>query len=281
MDTRTYKNSNQANIRDDNLIAILHKTRQLQSLNLSETYYLTVEVLKKIAELGLPLKRWVTRPLVKVRDWHSIADCSWTALLTWWAKTLPRRMWTLHICAHWPRWQNCSSNGTSSATRACEPSRIWSTWRVSILQAARWRVRDSTTCRACTNWNTFISRSHPPSLMMHSATLHNWHLSECWRCNIANTSLTRVLPSCQHSPTWHASTSTAAGKSRVTRLARRPKLTPCSGITDATIEVVVRSMPNLVQLHLSDCSKLTDRAVDMIRGYVQWSIVRWLSLTLG
>lgn len=57
MDTRTYKNSNQANIRDDNLIAILHKTRQLQSLNLSETYYLTVEVLKKIAELGLPLKR--------------------------------------------------------------------------------------------------------------------------------------------------------------------------------------------------------------------------------
>eukprot|EP00029_Vermamoeba_vermiformis_P001026 TRINITY_DN11196_c0_g1_i1.p1 TRINITY_DN11196_c0_g1~~TRINITY_DN11196_c0_g1_i1.p1 ORF type:complete len:431 (-),score=123.90 TRINITY_DN11196_c0_g1_i1:61-1353(-) len=226
--TETYK----ANIRDENLVTILQKTRQLQSLNLSETYYLTAEVLKKIAELGLPLKRLQlngTFDLMGKDTAEANVNIAHLRTLT----TLTE----LQL-----KWHKFSDEGMQAFENMINMTSL-----------------DLTGCEMKGPGFKHLLRMHKLKRLYFSfsPTVTNEALGY-----VAQLTSLRALEMqyCEH-----ITDEGAAKLSTLTDLTRI-NFHGCSGITDATIEMVVRSMPNLVQLHLSDCSKITDRAVDMIRG---------------
>jgi len=220
-----------AKIIDLAMIGILKKTKQLTSLNLSDSYFLTADTLKTIGELGLPLRTLILNGAFALMGSNTQeANVNISHLKTITSLTDLQLKWHRFGDEGMATFENMI-NMTNLDLTGCEMKGAGFKYLLKMNKLKKLYFSFSP---------TVTDEAFP-------------HVAQI-------TSLdTLELQYCDHI--------TDEGTAKLANLKDliRINFHGCK-ITDKTIDMIVRSMPKMVQLHLSDCANLTNKSIEMIKN---------------
>jgi F-box/leucine-rich repeat protein 14 len=227
-DSRNFK----AKINDSALLAILQKTKNLEVLNLSETYYVTAETLRKLGEMASQLQHLTSLklnaafPLMGSNTEEANQNIMHLRPLT--------TLQDLQL-----KWHKFSDDGMRAFENMVNMTNLDLTGCEMVGSGFRYLTKMTNLKRLFFSFSPTVTNE---------AFEHIAHLTTLeWL----------ELQYCQHV------TDEGAAKLSTLKNLVRINFHGCK-INDSTVEMIANNMPKITQLHLSDCANLTNKAIESI-----------------